>query len=87
LTHFICPQEKVEQQLDKQVEEGELVQVDKSDWAAPIIVVQKKDGEIRICGDFKVSINPFYIPRYILCPCQRKCLVHWQMENLTQSLT
>ena len=38
--------------------EGELVPVDRSDWATPIVVVHKKDGGIRICGDFKVSINP-----------------------------
>jgi len=44
------------------VEEGELVQVDKSDWAASIVVVRKKNGEIRICSDFKVSINPFLHP-------------------------
>ena len=51
--------EKVEEQLDKQVKEGELVPVAKSEWAAPIVVVHKKDGGIRICGDFKVSINPY----------------------------
>ena len=78
--------EKVEQQLDKQVEEGEVIPVDKSKWAAPIVVVHKKDGGIRICGDFKISINPFWTPRYILCPHQRKCLAYWRMENHTQSL-
>ena len=51
--------EKVEQHLQKQVDEGELIPVDRSDWATPIVVVRKKDGGIRICGDFKVSINPF----------------------------
>ena len=50
--------ERVERQLQQQVQEGELVPVDRSDWAAPIVVVHKKDGGIRICGDFKVSINP-----------------------------
>ena len=50
--------EKVELQLQKQVDEGELVPVDSSDWATPIVVVHKKDGGIRICGDFKVSVNP-----------------------------
>ena len=28
-----------------------------SDWAAPIVPVPKKDGHIRICGDYKVSVN------------------------------
>ena len=49
--------------MEKQVKEGELVPVDKSEWATPIVVVHKKDGEIRICGDFKVSINPCLHPQ------------------------
>ena len=36
----------MEQQLRKQVNEGELIPVDKNDWATPIVVVRKKDGEI-----------------------------------------
>ena len=50
--------EKVEEALQSQVAEGELIPVEQSEWAAPIVVVHKKDGGIRICGDFKVSINP-----------------------------
>ena len=50
--------DKVEETLQSQVAQGELVPTDRSDWAAPIVVVHKKDGGIRICGDFKVSINP-----------------------------
>ena len=48
---------KVEQQLQKQVSDGELIPVDKSEWATTIVVVHKKDGEIWICGNFKVSMN------------------------------
>ena len=28
-----------------------------SDWAAPIVPVLKSDGRVRICGDYKVTIN------------------------------
>ena len=49
--------DQVGEAIQKQVEDGELESVDQSDWAAPIVVV-KKDGGIRICADFKTTINP-----------------------------
>ena len=49
--------EKVEKLLKTQVEQGELRPVDRSEWATPIVIVPKNDGGIRICGDFKVTIN------------------------------
>ena len=40
-----------------------------SDWAAPIVPVLKQDGSMRICGDYKITVNraaktdPFPLPR------------------------
>ena len=50
--------EQVERELDRLVEQGILKKVDYSDWAAPIVPVPKSDGAVRICGDYKVTINP-----------------------------
>lgn len=36
---------------------GIISKVDRSDWAAPIVVVPNKDKSVRICGDYKVTVN------------------------------
>ncbi len=40
-----------------------------SEWAAPIVPVVKRDGNVRICGDYKLIVNtvlktdPYPLPR------------------------
>ena len=47
----------VESELDKLERNGVIKKVERSDWASPIVVVPKADKSVRICGDYKVTIN------------------------------
>ena len=49
--------EKVEEELSRLQALGVIQPVRFSDWAAPIVPVLKSDGRVRICGDYKVTIN------------------------------
>ena len=43
------------QNLDQMEKQGIVEHVDHSEWSAPIVAVPMKDGNFRICGDYKVS--------------------------------
>lgn len=47
----------IEKELARLEEEGIICKVQFSDWAAPIVPVTKQNGSIRICGDYKVTVN------------------------------
>ena len=50
--------DKVEKELDRLVENGVYQPVKYSKWAAPIVPVKKPDSDdIRICGDYKITVN------------------------------
>ncbi|XP_050346174.1 uncharacterized protein LOC126770705 [Nymphalis io] len=49
---------RVENELERLEREGYTYRVDHSEYGTPIVPVVKECGEIRICGDYKITINP-----------------------------
>ncbi|XP_008487291.2 uncharacterized protein K02A2.6-like isoform X1 [Diaphorina citri] len=49
--------EKIEKELDRLEKDGILTKVEHSDWGTPIVPIDKPNGDIRICADYKVTLN------------------------------
>ena len=49
--------ETIEKEIERLEKDGIIEKVEHSEWAAPIVPVPKGDGQIRICGDYKVTVN------------------------------
>jgi hypothetical protein len=53
---------KVAAELRRLQDAGVLTPVDHADWATPIVVVSKSDGGVRICGDYRSTLNEVVKP-------------------------
>ena len=54
--------EQVEKELER-LEEADVIRpVQFSEWAAPIVSVLKRDGSVRVCGDYKITVNQIAKP-------------------------
>ena len=50
--------EKVEAELEQMVATSVIKPVCFSEWASSIVPILKRNGQVRICGDFKQTVNP-----------------------------
>ena len=48
---------KVEEEIGRLLKEGIISPVKYAEWSAPIVPVLKPEGSIRICDDYKLTVN------------------------------
>lgn len=51
----------VEQKFNEFCDAGMMEPVENAEWGTPIVPIIKPDGDLRICGDFKVTVNQFWV--------------------------
>ena len=50
--------ETIYKKLDRLEAELVIEKVNYSEWEAPLVPVPKPGGRVRLCGDYKITINP-----------------------------
>ncbi|XP_045466783.1 uncharacterized protein K02A2.6-like [Harmonia axyridis] len=63
--------DKVDAEIDRLVRIGNLEQVEVSEWATPVVPVVKGEG-VRLCGNFKLTVNPQIIVKRYPLPLKEK---------------
>eukprot|EP00117_Sycon_ciliatum_P022463 scpid41478/ scgid19373/ Uncharacterized protein K02A2.6 len=59
---------QLDRELDHLEREGIIKKVEAAEWSSPVVVVRKRNGDIRFCADFKVSINKHIDPQQYPIP-------------------
>ena len=49
----------IEREMERLEKAGIVEKIDHSPWVAAVVPVPKKGGHIRLCDDYKVTINPY----------------------------
>ena len=51
--------EKIDKAIEDNVAQGVWEPIQYSEWASPLVPILKSSGSIRLCGDYKVTVNKF----------------------------
>lgn len=50
--------EKMDKELDRLEKLGIITPIKSSEWATPLVPILKGNGELRVCADYKITVNP-----------------------------
>ena len=50
--------DKIDKELDKLIDQGVIEKVSTSKRATPVVPVPRANGDLRLCGDYKATVNP-----------------------------
>lgn len=53
--------DKIEKHLRDLINKDMLEQIDNSEWGTPLVPIVKPNGDLRICGDYKVTLNKYLV--------------------------
>ncbi|XP_046968007.1 uncharacterized protein K02A2.6-like [Vanessa cardui] len=48
---------KIDNEIERLCEQGIITKIDHSEWGTPIVPIVKPNGSIRLCADYKITLN------------------------------
>lgn len=76
----------VEAELDRLEAQGILEPTQHSEWATPLVLVRKSDGQLRLCGDYRSTMNAATQKAAYPLPTAEEALSHLQGGKIFSTL-